>query len=211
MKHLSLKDLDDLSGRYKAQLINSITGVKSASLIGSISENGQTNLAIFSSVVHIGSKPPLLGFVLRPTTVERHTYDNIKAMSDFTINHIHPDIIDKAHQTSAKYDREISEFEAVGLQEEFLNNCKAPFVKSSRIKIACRYKNEYLIEENNCRLLIGEIISVYFDENILSHDGFLDISKCESVGILGNDAYVKTTMLNRFEYAEPRKELKVKK
>ena len=78
-------------------------------------------------MVHIGSKPPLLGFVLRPTTVERHTYDNIKATSEFTVNHIHADMIDKAHQTSAKYDRDISEFEAVGLQEEYLNHCKAPF------------------------------------------------------------------------------------
>lgn len=210
MKYLSSKDLDDLSGRYKAQLINSITGVKSASLIGSISISGQTNLAIFSSVIHIGSKPPLLGFVLRPTTVERHTYDNIKATLEFTINHIHPDIIDKAHQTSAKYKKDISEFEAVGLQEEFLNDCKAPFVKPSKIKIACQYKNEYLIKENACRLIIGEITSVYFDDNIQAGDGFLDISKSESVGVLGNDAYVKTTMLNRFEYAEPGKKLEVK-
>lgn len=211
MKYLSSSDLNDLPSRYKAQFINSITGVKSANLIGSISEDGQTNLAIFSSVVHIGSNPPLLGFVLRPTTVERHTYNNIKATSEFTVNHIHADMIDKAHQTSAKYDRETSEFKAVGLQEEFLKDCKAPFVKSSRIKIACQYKNEYLIEENGCRLVIGEIISVYFDDSIQAADGFLDISKSESVGILDSDAYVKTTMLNRFEYAEPSQELKVKK
>ena len=210
MKHFSLENLNHLSGRYRAQFINSITGAKSANLIGTIAEDGQTNLAIFSSVVHIGSKPPLLGFVLRPTTVERHTYHNIKANSKFTLNHIHTDMIDKAHQTSAKYGREISEFDAVGLEEEYLKDCKAPFVKSSRIKIACQYKNEYLIEENGCRLVIGEITDVYFDENFQAHDGFLDISKSESIGILGSDAYVKMTMLNRFEYAEPGKQLEVK-
>jgi len=210
MKHLALADINDLPSRYRAHLINSVTGVKSASLIGSISDDGKTNLAIFSSVIHIGSNPPLLGFILRPTTVERHTYNNIKATSEFTVNHIHTDMIDKAHQTSAKYESEISEFEAVDLDEEYLNDCKAAFAKSSRIKIACQYKNEYVIEENGCRLIIGEITDVYFDENIQSEDGFLDISKSESIGILGSDAYVKMDMLNRYEYAEPDKKLEMK-
>ncbi len=42
-----------------------MTGIKPANLIGTISKNQVSSLAIFSSVVHLGSNPALLGFVLR--------------------------------------------------------------------------------------------------------------------------------------------------
>ena len=47
----------------KINLINSATGYKSANLIGPKSEDGIPNLAIFSSVTHYGSAPPIFGFV----------------------------------------------------------------------------------------------------------------------------------------------------
>ena len=79
MHYFNSNDLDGLSKIYRLNLINSITGYKSANLIGTQSLNGKTNLAIFSSVIHLGSNPALIGFVLRPTTVPRHTYSNLKA------------------------------------------------------------------------------------------------------------------------------------
>ncbi len=208
--HLSHKSIQGLPSRKRAQFINSISGLKSASLIGSISKTKQTNLAIFNSVMHIGSHPALLGFILRPISVERHTYENILETKVFTINHIHPKMIAQAHQTSAKYDKGISEFEAVNLEKEFLNDFKAPFVKISPIKIACEYQNEYKIEENACRLIIGKITDVYFNEDSQHQDGFVDLSQTESVGCIGTDTYFKATALNRFEYAEVGKELKSK-
>ena len=43
---------------------------------------------MFSSVTHVGSNPPILGFICRPTTVTRDTYTNIKETGFYTINHI---------------------------------------------------------------------------------------------------------------------------
>ena len=62
----------------RLNLINSCMGYKSANLIGTISKDGRPNLAVFSSITHLGSDPALIGFILRPTTVPRHTYSNIK-------------------------------------------------------------------------------------------------------------------------------------
>lgn len=210
MTHYDLNSISDLPRRIRAQLINSIGGVKSANLIASISQSGQANLAIFNSVMHIGSQPALLGFILRPTTVERHTYDNILETNAFTVNHIHPRMIDKAHQTSAKYSKWVSEFDAVGLDKEFLNDSKAPFVKKSKLKIACQYQNEYKIEENGCILIIGKITNIYFDKKWQHRDGFVDISKIDSVGCIGTDAYVEINLINRFKYAETNKITEIK-
>jgi flavin reductase (DIM6/NTAB) family NADH-FMN oxidoreductase RutF len=90
---------------YRATFINSISGFKSASLIGTMSSKGKTNLAIFNSVIHVGANPPLMGFLMRPVSVERHTYNNIKETGYFTINHINKEIFKQAHQTSASYEK----------------------------------------------------------------------------------------------------------
>ena len=122
MHYFDSKDLEGLSKIYRLNLINSITGYKSANLIGTQSLNGKTNLAIFSSVIHLGSNPALIGFVLRPTTVPRHTYSNLKATGNFTLNTVTKDYIKEAHQTSAKYPEEISEFDVANFTVENKKN-----------------------------------------------------------------------------------------
>ena len=206
MPHYTKDDIIQLPSLERMHLINSSGGIKSANLIGTISDNGHTNLAVFNSVIHLGSNPPMLSFILRPTTVSRHTYNNLKN-SDFTVNHIHTDFIDKAHQTSAKYEEEVSEFKEVGLTEEYLEDFKAPFVKESKIKMGCSYVNEYFIKEHQCRLIIGQIEHLLAEDDIIEKDGFLDLSKANSAGIIGLDGYVNTQLLDRYVYARPNQEL----
>jgi len=74
----SSENLDSLNKIYRINLVNSITGYKSANLIGSVSNTGTENLAIFSSITHLGSNPALLSFFVRPNVVPRNTYKNIK-------------------------------------------------------------------------------------------------------------------------------------
>ena len=76
--NITYDEINKLEKVKRLKLINSITGVKSANLIGTKSNDGITNLAIFSSVVHLGSKPPLLGFITRTSKkVKRNTLENI--------------------------------------------------------------------------------------------------------------------------------------
>lgn len=208
MPHYTKDDIINLPGLERMHLINSCGGVKSANLIGTISKQGITNLAVFNSVIHLGSNPPMLSFMLRPTTVERHSYNNFKEKSHFTVNHIHESFVHKAHQTSAKYDEDVSEFNEVGLTEEYLKGFEAPFVKESKIKIGCTYVNEYFIKEHGCRLIIGEIQHLLVEDGIQGKDGFLDLTQANSAGIIGLDGYVKTELIERFEYARPNKKLK---
>ena len=208
MKHFSITDIDQMPSRFRAHFINSCTGFKSANLIGSISPDGVTNVAIFSSVTHLGSNPPLLGFVLRPTSVERNTYGNIKSNSLFTVNHVNQNFIKEAHQTSAKYDGKTSEFDKTALNEEYLDDFAAPYVKQSRVKLGCEYVNEYFLKENNCHFIIGAIKHIYIDPEIQAKDGWLNLEQAQTVSIDGLDGYALPQILNRFTYAEPHKPLK---
>jgi flavin reductase (DIM6/NTAB) family NADH-FMN oxidoreductase RutF len=203
MLHINTNTIDKMESRYQANFFNTISGFKSANLIGTSDQNGNTNLAIFNSVIHLGANPPFLGFILRPKTVERHTYENIKQTGYYTFNHVHESFILQAHQTSAKYEREQSEFQACGFKEEYMNNFNAPFVKESHIKIGLQFQEEYLIKANDTILVVGKILHVYLDEKLIAKDGSVDISEAGTVANSGLYEYFKTTKLDKFEYAKP--------
>jgi flavin reductase (DIM6/NTAB) family NADH-FMN oxidoreductase RutF len=204
MFHLKRQDFDDLDHLYKINLVNSCSGFKSANLIGTKSNDGIPNVAVFSSVTHFGSNPPLLGIIFRPVSdVPRNTYENIKETGQFTINHIHWDIIEQAHHTSAKYKKRISEFEVTELEEEYKNNWHAPFVKGAPVQIALTYCEEYKIKANNTIQLIAEIKDLYVKDELVEKDGFINLSKGNVMTINGLDGYALPSLKQRIDYQRP--------
>jgi len=202
VKHFTNKEIGELGKIERANMINSLSGYKPANLIGTISASKQTNLAIFSSVVHLGTTPPLFGFVTRPTTeVPRHTYENIKEIGVYTINHIHESFVEKAHYTSAKFDRETSEFAACHLTEEYLEGFDAPFVEESKIKFGLKLVEEIPIKLNGTILIIGEIQHLFLPENALLEDGNVDLNAAGDACISGLDGYHAVKEAVRFPFA----------
>ena len=203
--HFNTDQINDLEKIKKINLINSCSGYKSANLIGSISNEGITNVAVFSSITHLGSNPPTLGFIVRPTTVPRDTYKNIMESGIFTINHVYEDILEDAHHTSAKYEEEISEFDITELEAEYHNDCIAPFVKGSPVQMEMRFVEQYHIKSNNVIHIIAEIKNLYVKDDILQEDGFLDLVKGKVAAINGLDAYAVAKNSSRFDYQRPKK------
>ena len=200
--HLFSDNILNMETRKRSAFMNSLTGFKSASLIGTIDNQYNSNLAIFSSVIHLGSNPALVGFVNRPDTVDRHTYENILETNCFTINHISKSIFKQAHQTSARYPKNISEFDATELTPEFHNNFKAPFVKESQIKYGLEFIEKHELKINGTILVIGKVIEVIIPESCLLSDGVIDIEKAETIAISGLDSYHATEKIARLSYAK---------
>ncbi|WJJ95930.1 flavin reductase family protein [Algibacter luteus] len=207
MTYFSESDIENLEHIYKINLINSCSGYKSANLIGTKSVDGIENVAVFSSVTHIGSSPAMLGFFLRPTTVIRNTYENLKSTGFYTINHIHQNITEEAHHTSAKYDASISEFDATQLKSEYKSEFLAPFVKEAPIQLAMQFVEEYNIKANNTILVIGKIVGLYINGDLVEDDGFVNLTKAKVAAINGLDGYVIPETKTRYGYQRP-KELK---
>jgi len=201
MIHYNESDIEQFDRVFRLRLINSLSGYKPANLIGTRSESGQPNLAIFSSVVHLGADPPLIGFIQRPLTVARHTYDNIKATGVYTINHVHESFIEKAHTTSARYDRSVSEFDATGLHEDYLEDFTAPFVRESLIKVGVEYINEIPIQENGTILMIGKIVHIFVAPDAHMADGILNLDAVQDVVISGLNGYHRVEPIQSFRYA----------
>ena len=205
VKHITHEQIMNMEKQERVHFANSLGGFKSVGLIGTQNNKNQTNLAIVDSILHIGSNPPLFGMVFRPGVVARHTLENILETGFYTINHINEKIHKQAHQTSAKYDRDCSEFDVTGITPEYKNNFFAPFVKESNVQLAMEFKEKITLSINNTVLIIGEVKDVYFPEDCLQKDGFLDIEKAESITCSGLDSYHNTTQVSRLSYAKPDK------
>jgi flavin reductase (DIM6/NTAB) family NADH-FMN oxidoreductase RutF len=211
LSQISFNEIMALEKEKRTTFVNSLNGFKTVGLIGTKNKNGQTNLAIFNSFIHLGANPPLIGFICRPSSVERHTLENIFETGFFTINHINENILKQSHQTSARYARNQSEFEETGLAEEYKNDFFAPFVKESNVQIGMGFKEKIEIPINNIILIIGQIAEVYFPTEILKTDGFLDLEVVNSIISCGLDSYHKTKKLERLSYAKVGKVLETMK
>jgi flavin reductase (DIM6/NTAB) family NADH-FMN oxidoreductase RutF len=201
MKDISKANIGAMDKVPRLNLINSCTGYKSANLIATKSIDGQSNMAIFSSVTHLGSDPAMIGFIMRPTTVPRDTYKNIKETGFFSINHVTVDMIEDAHHSSANYDMGISEFDKTNLEEEFKTGIEIPFVKGSPVQLYCKYLNEYHIKENDTIHIIASIERLFFEEELQHEDGWLQLDKGNVVTVNGLDGYCLPKLVDRLKYA----------
>ena len=199
------EDIDNLEKIFKINLINSCSGFKSANLLGSISNEGVSNVAVFSSVIHLGSNPPTLGFILRPTTVPRDTYKNIKESGVFTINHIYEEIIEDAHHTSAKYPENISEFDITNLEAEYKGAIKEPFVSGAPVQMSMKFIEEIPVPSNNVMLIVAQIEELYIQDALLQDDGLINLSIGKVATINGLDTYAIPTFKKQLSYQRPKK------
>jgi flavin reductase (DIM6/NTAB) family NADH-FMN oxidoreductase RutF len=199
----SKDDIKNLDKRIRGSFVNSLSGFKSLNLIGTISESGVENVAIFNSVIHLGADPALLGMISRPDSVARHTLENIRQTGFYTINGISVDFFENAHHTSARFDE--SEFAACSLNPLYKEKFKAPFVKESPLQIGMKLVREIAIDENGTSLIIGSIESVELENSACDESGYVDLEKLNLTAGVSLEGYYKPTLIARLEYAKPEK------
>ena len=193
--------------KTRARFINSLSGFKSANLIGTCDLDGNENLAIISSAFHLGATPPLMGMVIRPSSVERHTLENIFATKCYTINSVTHEFLASAHQTSARYGKLESEFEKANLTPYYISEFNAPFVMESPLKLAMNLVEHQTLAINGTELLIGEIQHVLISDTAVMPDGYVDIEALDILTISGLDSYHITQRVGRLSYAKPDQKL----
>ena len=203
MKTITSTEIKKYESRYRARLINSLSGAKSANLIGTKSLSNQENLCVVSSCFHLGADPALMGVIFRPAVVERHTFENIMETKYFSINHINSSIVKQAHQTSARYPREVSEFNATELNPEYIDEFNAPFVRESLLQIGLELRESQHLSINKTELVIGEIKFVRVPEDFIQPDGFIDLFAANSQAVTGLDCYHSLNQGERLSYAKP--------
>ncbi len=203
MKILQTVDFEQMERRYRAAFFNTAGGFKPVHLVGTANGEGKYNLSIFNSIFHLGANPPLWGMVIRPHSVERHTWENILETGFYTLNAVPEAFFRQAHQTSAKYSREVSEFDACGFTPVFHRDFPAPFVAESPVQIGLKLVDQMHVSLNDTIIAVGQIVCVAVQEDCVGLDGYVDIEKAGAIACTGLDAYHRTQRLARLSYAKP--------
>jgi NAD(P)-dependent dehydrogenase (short-subunit alcohol dehydrogenase family)/flavin reductase (DIM6/NTAB) family NADH-FMN oxidoreductase RutF len=206
---LTQDDITALKDHERVFFINSLSGFKSANLVGTANTEHDSNLAIVSSVVHLGANPPLLGMIMRPGSALRGTLKNILETGVYTLNHVNIDIHQQAHQTSARYPENVSEFNEVGLSDQWQDDFNAPFVQESNIKIGMKFRERHSLDINNTEFIIGEVVSIEVPDEAVAEDGFISLEKAGTLAVSSLDTYHSTTTLASLSYAKPDKKITV--
>jgi flavin reductase (DIM6/NTAB) family NADH-FMN oxidoreductase RutF len=200
--HFTQNEIKRVDRLFRLNLVNSLTGIKPANLIGTCSADGLENLAIISSVVHIGSDPALIGFFVRPhEEVKRHSYLNIRETGHYTINHLPSRLTEQGHWTSAKFEREESEFEHCRFTPEYLGGFDAPYVAESPIRIGMEFRQAIPVELNGTTLVIGEVIHALVDDALIDEQGYINLETAGSSGISGLNSYYEFRKIGEYPYA----------
>ena len=204
--HISAEDFKSWERFYRANLLNSLSGFKATHLVATIDGGGTPNLALFHNVVHLGADPALIGMVNRPRSAAPHTLANIEITGKWTMNSVHPEILAKAHQCSAKYEEGVNEFEETGLTAVYKDSWPVPVVGESVIQYALSLVEIIPIRHNQTFFIIGRIEQLWIEEELLQPDGFLALEKAAVVASTGLDAYYLPRPLARLPYARPDRE-----
>ena len=204
MAHLTTTDIAGMVPQARALLINSLPGYKPAMLVGTCDAAGKENLAMVTSHFHLGSSPPLLAMILRPSTgeSERHTLHNLLETRCWSLNGFSLDHAAQAHQTSAPYPKDQSEFDACGFDAEWLDEFGAPFIKSSPLQIGCQLREHHPLEINGTHMIIGEVQHLQYAVTAQRDDGSLSLSDMSLVAAVGLDTYTQPQPGLRFAPAD---------
>lgn len=205
MTVITKDDIDAMDQRFRVNFINSLSGFKSINLVGSVCLKGHANLAPFSSVVHLGADPALLGMVSRPDSVLRGSLKNIIETGWYSLNHVSEKMLAQAHQCSARYAENESEFEATGLTQTYSPLSSAPMVAESALSMLIEYREHHRLDINNTVFIIGQIREVHLPEQAVLSSGLVDLEALGSLTCSGLDSYHSTQRIKRYAYAKPAK------
>lgn len=203
MININSEQLSEMEKYYRINLINSLAGYKSLNLLGTIDNDGITNLCIISSVFHLGANPPLIGMVIRPERPHNDTLRNIKSVGQYTLNNVLPEWYMQAHQTSASYPSGVSEFDACGFKKIYADRFKAPFVEKSTVRIGLEMREFIDMELNGTTIVIGEVVRIMTDDSLIEEDGTVNHICAKTMTVAGLDNYCLPQAVGRLAYAKP--------
>lgn len=169
--------------------------------ISTVSADGVDNLAPFSQFTNVGFDPPYVMFCAQPTADGRRKDSVVNAENSgcFVHNFVTYDLKDKMLATAKSTGPEVDEFEDVGLTKLPSQKVAAQRVAESPIHLECEYVTTVRLRGSSPKchsdLVIGRVVMIHIDENVVAPDGKLDILKLRPLSRLGYADYTSVTEL----------------
>jgi flavin reductase (DIM6/NTAB) family NADH-FMN oxidoreductase RutF len=169
--------------------------------------HGHLNLAPFSFFNVVSAKPPMLGFspalrLVDDKPAPKDTLRNIRETGEFVVNMVTFAVAEAMNITSGEYHRSVDEFALAKLTTRPSLLVAPPQVAESPVSFECKLNRilDFGTEPGSSSLVIGEIVSVHFDDSVLK-EGRFDPDTLDLIGRMGGTQYSRTT--ERFNMIRP--------
>ncbi|MFM7058101.1 MAG: flavin reductase family protein [Planctomycetota bacterium] len=173
--------------------------------VSTLSLDGTPNLAPFSFFTGVGSVPPTLAFcpANRRDGRPKDTLVNILARGEFVVNLVPFALAGPMNQTAAELEPEHSEFLWADLETAPSMIVGPPRVGRSPASLECRLLHHLPLGAGpgGANLVVGEILHIHLDPDILDPLGLPDPTRLDLIGRLGGQLYCRTR--DAFELPRP--------
>ena len=171
--------------------------------IGTVSEQGQPNLAPYSFFQAVAGNPPTVLFSAGVANGhEKDSLRNTRATGEFTCNLVDMTLAEAMNATAAEVEAGVDEFELAGLTPGPSIEVKAPRVAEARASFECRVTQfvELGRAPSTNVVVFGEVVRFHVNDEVL--DGTrIDHAALDAVGRMAGNGYATTR--ERFELIRP--------
>ncbi|TQL52955.1 flavin reductase family protein [Subtercola boreus] len=157
---------------------------------------GRGNLAPYSYFNLVSMDPPtlMISFV-----GQKDSYDNIKETGEFVVNMVSEGLAEVETASAAILPAEVDEIALLGLATIPSTRVAPPRLAVAKVALECVFLSE--IEVYDTRVIIGQVLGIHADDDILDESGRVDVLKYRPVGRLGGSLY--TTVTNQYRHVVP--------
>jgi flavin reductase (DIM6/NTAB) family NADH-FMN oxidoreductase RutF len=184
----------DVVSVYRALV--SIVVPRPIAWVTTVDEKGRVNLAPFSFFNAFGANPPIVVFspTLRRDGSKKDTLLNLEAVGEFVVNAAVESVAAQLNATSAELPRGQSEAEHAHLTLVPSAKVEPPRVAESPVHLECRVRQIIPIGDGPiaANLVIGEIVMIHIEEQVLDSSGQVDPRKLAAIARLGGSDYCRT-------------------
>jgi len=155
-------------------------------LVGSYDSNGKPNIMTVAWGGFCSSEPPSISISVYP---EHHSFQSILERKAFTVSVPSVDLAREVDFAGLTSGADLDKFAVAGLTAIRAEHVDAPFVAEAPVVVECRLSRS--VEVGVQTILIGEIVDVKAEEDVLGANGLPDILKVRPlIYEPGNGRYV---------------------
>ena len=159
--------------------------------VTSLGPGGVVNLAPFSFFMMVSSDPPTLMISCngqKPDGSPKDTRRNVEAAGEFTVHMATADLRAAMNLSSAAYDAEESEAEALGLNLLPGGVIRTPRLEAAPVALECKLWRMIPLIDPREAMILGEVVGVHIADAALT-EGILDLARIKPLSRLGYQDY----------------------
>jgi len=174
------------------KLVAGLVVPRPIALVSTVDPDGRANLAPFSWFNALSTDTPYLCISIgRHGDRPKDTLNNVLATGEFVVNLVGEAIASQQDACAQAHPPCVDEFQASGLTPVPASLVGPPCVAESKAWFECKLAQALPLPRSSYTLVLGEVIAIHVDPDVVSSEGRVDMAALRGVGRLAGRDYCR--------------------